>query len=141
MYQQACCALRPAKTRDPSAWQARAGQRINRTFLGEIVMIRIHHIRRLVRILAGLVGALVALGVAAPAAFARVLPDPGPASGSAPAQYSPPRHAAAVGMAGWQIALIAIAAAVVAAVVAATIAVLVDRARSARRLRAATATT
>jgi hypothetical protein len=108
-------------------------------------MIRIHHIRRLVRILAGLVGALVALGVAAPAAFARVLPDPGPASVSAPAQYSPPApapsHAAVVGMAGWQIALIAIAAAVVAAVAAAIIAVLVDRARSARRLRAATATT
>ena len=103
--------------------------------------IRIHHIRRLVRILAGLVGALVALGVAAPAAFARVLPEPDTASGSAPAQYSPPApapgHAAAVGMAGWQITLIAI----VAAIVAAIIAVLVDRARSARRLQAATATT
>ena len=89
-------------------------------------MSHIHHIRRLVRILAGFAGALVALGVAAPAAFARVAPQPA-------------GHAAAVGMAGWQIALIAVGAALAAAIVAAIVAVLVDRARSARRLRAATA--
>jgi hypothetical protein len=114
--------------------------------MGEIVMIRIHHIRRLVRILAGFVGALVALGVAAPAALARVVPPTGTGSRYAPATVVPSSsqapvpassHAvAAVGMPGWQIALIAVGAAIVAAVVA----VLVERARSARRLRAATAT-
>ncbi len=40
-------------------------------------MNRIHHIRRAVRILAGLAGALVALGAAAPAAFAQVSPPTG----------------------------------------------------------------
>jgi len=107
-------------------------------------MSHIHRIRRLVRILAGFAGALVALGVAAPAAFARVAPPPaGPVTSapSASAQVAPPPagHAAAVGMAGWQIALIAVGAALAAAIVAAIVAVLVDRARSARRLRAATA--
>jgi len=129
-------------------------------------MSHIHHIRRLVRILAGFAGALVALGVAAPAAFARVVPQPADPVTAAPAasapvapqpagpvtrfgpftpisQYHPPAtapsHAAAVGMAGWQIALIAVGAALAAAIVAAIVAVLVDRARSARRLQAATA--
>ena len=111
-------------------------------------MSHIHHIRRLVRILAGFAGALVALGVAAPAAFARVVPQPaGPVTRFGPftpiSQYHPPAtapsHAAAVGMAGWQIALIAVGAALAAAIVAAIVAVLVDRARSARRLQAATA--
>ena len=127
-------------------------------------MSHIHHVRRLVRILVGFAGALVALGVAAPAAFARVAPQPAGPFTAAPAasapvappsvgpvtrfgpfapQYYPPAtapsHAAAVGMAGWQIALIAVGAALAAAIVAAIVAVLVDRARSARRLQAATA--
>ena len=126
-------------------------------------MSHIHYVRRLVRILVGFAGALVALGVAAPAAFARVAPQPeGPVT-AAPAASAPvapppvgpvtrfgpftpyhppataPSHAAAVGMAGWQIALIAVGAALAAAIVAAIVAVLVDRTRSARRLQAATA--
>jgi hypothetical protein len=130
-------------------------------------MNRYHHIRRLVRILAGLAGAFVAFGVAAPAAFARVLPVPGPASQFEPLQDPPgyvgdpyigtapvapvtpapyhtsapvhtpaPAHVAVtIGMPGWQIALIAVGAAILAA----TLAVLLDRARSARRLTTTTA--
>jgi hypothetical protein len=108
-------------------------------------MNRHHHIRRLVRILAGLAGAFVAFGVAAPAAFARVVPVPvpGPASRFEPATVAPaPYHAPApahvavtIGMPGWQIALIAVGAAILAA----ALAVLLDRARSARRLTTTTA--
>jgi len=106
-------------------------------------MNRHHHIRRLVRILAGLAGAFVAFGVAAPAAFARVVPVPGGASRFEPATVVPaPYHAPApahvavtIGMPGWQIALIAAGAAILAA----TLAVLLDRARSARRLTTTTA--
>ena len=105
-------------------------------------MNRIHHIRRLIRILAGLVASLVAVGVAAPAAFARVEPQLGPASPGEPATAVPPQnpapvpaHVVAVGMPGWQIALIAVGAAILAAILA----VLVDRARSARRAPATTA--
>jgi hypothetical protein len=106
-------------------------------------MNRYHHIRRLVRILAGLAGAFVAFGVAAPAAFARVVPAPGGASRFEPATVAPapsqtpaPAHVAVtIGMPGWQIALIAVGAAILAA----TLAVLLDRARSARRLTTTTA--
>ena len=102
-----------------------------------------HHIRRLVRILAALAGAFVAFGVAAPAAFARVVPVPGPAARFDPVTVSPapshtpaPAHVAVtIGMPGWQIALIAVGAAILAA----TLAVLLDRARSARRLTTTTA--
>ena len=103
-------------------------------------MSRIQSIRRLVRILAGLVGALVALGLAAPAAFARVVPQPGPAARWEPYTVTPPQSpapitAVQVGMPGWQIALIAVGAAILGALVA----VLVDRARSSRRLQVTTA--
>jgi len=102
-----------------------------------------HHIGRLVRILAGLAGAFVAFGVAAPAAFARVVPAPDPASLNEPATVAPAPHptpalvhaAVTIGMPGWQIALIAVGAAIIAA----TLAVLLDRARSARRLTTTTA--
>jgi hypothetical protein len=115
----------------------------------------IRYTRRLAAALAGLAAALVAFG-AAPA-FASLPPGHGgPAAGTAlprppgwnkhpplpPGHFTGPVHTATVpahtvvigGMPGWQIALIAIAAALVAA----TVAVLVDRARAARR-RLATA--
>jgi hypothetical protein len=99
-------------------------------------MSHIHHIGRLARILAGLAAALVAAVAAAPAALAQPYPPPGPPSRYGPA--GPPLHHTVVpahthaavtgGMAGWQIALIALGAAILAAVAA----VLVERARSAR---------
>jgi uncharacterized membrane protein len=97
-------------------------------------MSRIHHIRRLLRVLAGLVAALVAVA-GAPAAFAATgtYPPPGPVS-----RYEPVAHTQAAvtgGMAGWQIVLIAVGAAIVGAIVA----VLLDRARVARRRQPATA--
>ena len=86
-----------------------------------------HLIRRRAVILAGLTGALLALSTGPPAAFAYVLP-PGPSSGGT---AGPPLAQAIVtgGMPGWQITLIAAAAAILAA----TAAVLLDRARAARR--------
>src|ERR1700728_2641619 len=78
--------------------------------------------------LAGLACACLALAVAAPAAFARTLPPFGvsrPATTPAP----PPAQVRTVvvgGMAGWQIALIAVGAALVAA----GIEVLLGRARA-----------
>jgi hypothetical protein len=89
-------------------------------------------IRRLARILAALASALLAATAAAPAAFA--LPVPPVGGGDGTVQQPPVQTVVAGGMPGWQIALIAVAAAVVAA----AIAVLVDRARAARRHQAAT---
>jgi hypothetical protein len=98
----------------------------------EVVMNRIHRIRRSVGALATLAGALLAVGAAAPAALATMPPpDPG-----APGVVSPPVVIHTGGMPGWQIALIAIGGALFAAAVA----VLADRAWVARR-RMATATT
>jgi hypothetical protein len=87
-------------------------------------------IRRFATVLAGLAGALVAFG--ATPAFATLPPDgPGVRTSHSGTITSPVEvHTVVVGgMPGWQIALIA----VVAAVLAATLAVLVDRARTARR--------
>jgi len=87
-------------------------------------------IRRVTVILAGLTGSLLALSTGTPAAFAYILP-PHPAGGTA---GLPPAHTiAAGGMPGWQITLIAAAAAAFAA----TMAVFLDRARAARRHQAA----
>jgi hypothetical protein len=95
----------------------------------------IHPIRRLAGILAGLTGALLACTAAAPAALAVHVPPPGDYGG--PGQAPPQVHAIVVGgMPGWQIVLIAVAGAVVAAAVA----VLLDRARAARRHQAAPGT-
>jgi len=100
-------------------------------------MSYIHHIGRLARILAGLAAALVAAVAAAPAALAQQYPQPGHLSRIGPV-FPPPHHtvvpanthaAVAGGMAGWQIALIAVGAAILAAAVA----VLFERARAARR--------
>ena len=87
-----------------------------------------HPIRRLADTLAALATALLAATAAAPAAFA--LPVPPVGGGGTP---PPVQTVVADGMPGWQIALIAIGAAVVAA----TMAVLLDRARAARRHQAA----
>jgi hypothetical protein len=88
-------------------------------------------IRRIRRIAGALALACLALAVAAPAALARVVPPSGGSGGittPAPPTPTPQVHTVIVGgMAGWQIALIAVGAALVAA----TIAVLLDRARTA----------
>lgn len=82
-------------------------------------------IRRVTVILAGLTGTLLVLSTGSPAAFAYVLP-PHPAGGTA----GPPAQTIVTGgTPGWQITLIVAAAAILAA----TGAVLLDRARAARR--------
>jgi hypothetical protein len=96
----------------------------------EIVMkhIHIHHIRRVAAVLAGLAGALVAF--ATTPAFATVEPESGGGGGAvAPEHLTPVHGLVAGGMPGWQITLIAVAAALLAA----TAAVLLDRALAARR--------
>ena len=90
-----------------------------------------HLIRRVIVILAGLTGSLLALSTGAPAAFAYVIPSQGGTKGSPPAQAI-----VTGGMPGWQITLIAAAAAVLAA----TGAVFLDRARAARRHQTAPST-
>jgi hypothetical protein len=90
----------------------------------------IRRIRRIAGALTGLAGACLVLAVAAPAAFAMTVPPFG-VSGAVTTPAPPPVQVHTVvvgGMAGWQIALIAVGAALVAA----TIAVLLDRARTAR---------
>jgi hypothetical protein len=92
-------------------------------------MNRIHHIRRLVGVLIGLAAAMVAAVAGAPAAFAR--PYPPPYEPVAPVVPVPAHTHVIVtgGMVGWQIALIAVGTAILGAVLA----VLLDRARAARR--------
>ena len=91
-------------------------------------MNRIRHIRRLASVLAVLAGTLLASSAAVPAAFAVRVPPAGGQDG--PASAPPQVHSlAAGGMPGWQITLIAAAAAVLASAAA----VLLDRARAARR--------
>ena len=88
-------------------------------------------IRRFATVLAGLAGALVAFG--ATPAFATLPPPDGPGvrtSHSGTITSPVEVHTVVVGgMPGWQIALIAVGAALLAA----TAAVLLDRARAARR--------
>jgi hypothetical protein len=90
-----------------------------------------NHFRRIAAAMAALAGAMLTIA-AAPAAFAENVPPPGEGSGIAPPP--PPVVVADGGMPGWQIALIALTAALVAA----TIAVLLDRARAARKIHAPT---
>ena len=102
-------------------------------------MNAIRRIRRLVSVLAGLAGVLLASAAAVPAAFAGTNPIPNPTGyvgdphiGTAPVMPVPAATVRVIstgGMPGWQITLIAIAAALLAAVVA----VLLDRARAIRR--------
>jgi hypothetical protein len=86
-------------------------------------MNRIH---RCLGVMAALGGALLTLAVAAPAALATI-PDPG--GGPYSETQAPVQTIVTGGMPGWQITLIAAGAALVAAVDA----VLLDRARAARR--------
>jgi hypothetical protein len=97
-------------------------------------MNRHKYIRRIAGLLAGLAGALVALGTTP--AFAARVPEAG-GSGGAPVPPAPVQvhTVVASGMPGWQIALIAAGAALAAA----TIAVLLDRARASRRKAITTA--
>jgi hypothetical protein len=93
----------------------------------------IQHLRRLAAVVAGLAAALVAFG--ATPAFASL--PPGHVLGRNRAGYPPVSHVHTIvtgGIPGWQIALI-----VIAALFAAATAVLVDRARAARRTRATAA--
>jgi drug/metabolite transporter (DMT)-like permease len=93
-------------------------------------MNRIHRIRRLAGLLAGLAGVLLA---SAPAAFAEPLPPPDCcASDAATGSVT---LITGGGMPGWQITLIAVGAALLAA----TVAVLLDRAWAARRRTITTA--
>jgi hypothetical protein len=86
--------------------------------------------RRFLGALAGLACGLLAFAATGPAALAQLQP-PGAGGGApvTPAPAPPVQVVTAGGMAGWQIALIAVGAALLAA----AIAVLFDRARSARR--------
>jgi hypothetical protein len=108
----------------------------------------IRNVRRVAGVLAGLAAAWLGLALATPAAFAAAHPTPGPAGyltpGAPGVPVPPPGPPPAVqvhtvvvgGMPGWQIALIAIAAALFAGIAA----VLADRAWAARRRPAAVAT-
>jgi hypothetical protein len=88
-------------------------------------------VRRLIGILVAMAATLLATAAtAAPAAFARPAPPMTGGDGTPP----PPVQTVVVGgMPGWQIALIAMAAALMAAAVA----VFLDRARATRRHQAA----
>jgi hypothetical protein len=91
-------------------------------------------IRRILTALATLAGALLALTAASPAALAVRVPPPGENAG--PVQAPPQVHTIVVGgMPGWQIAMIAAAAALAAAAVA----VILDRFWTARKAHTATA--
>lgn len=90
-----------------------------------------HHLRRISATLITLTGAVLALATA-PAAFAVPLPPPDCCTSGAD---TPVTVITGSGMPGWQITLIAVGAALAAAVAA----VLLDRARAARKAHAATA--
>jgi hypothetical protein len=92
----------------------------------------LHPIRRLASALAGLAVALLAITAAAAAPAYALLP---PHGGGPAGTHTTVRVIATGGMRGWQITLIA----AVAALAAATVAVLIDRARAARKMRATTA--
>ena len=91
-----------------------------------------NHFRRIFAAVATLAGAVLAVA-GSPTALAMRVPPPGEGSGIAPPP-PPVRVIAEGGMPGWQIALIALAAALVAAAVA----VLLDRARAAHKIHAPT---
>ncbi|HEY2551134.1 MAG TPA: hypothetical protein VGI64_11205 [Streptosporangiaceae bacterium] len=90
----------------------------------------IRRIRRIAAVVASLATACLGVAIAAPAAFAMPLPPSQLAGGKPAHSAAQVQTVVAGGMAGWQIALIAIGAALIAA----TAAVLLDRARRARRL-------
>ena len=98
-------------------------------------------LRRLAAVLAAAACGLLASAAVVPAAFARPIPIPGPVGQYEPIRVAPVsaptvRVVTAGGMAGWQIALIALGAALLAAATA----VLLDRALAARRAASAPTT-
>ena len=97
-------------------------------------MTAIRRIFRPVTRLAAAAVALLAGLLAAPAAFASNVPPPGTGDTSIPAAPAVVHTVTVGGTPGWQIALFIVAAAALAAVFA----VLLDRARSARRQQVAT---
>jgi hypothetical protein len=89
-------------------------------------------LRRITAALAAVTGGLLAWAAAIPAAAAAIIPVPGPAAGYGPAPAALPAPVQVIttgGMPGWQITLIALAAALAAA----TAAVFLDRTRPGRR--------
>ncbi len=89
---------------------------------------------RLATALAAVIGGLLASVTAATAAFATPVPVGDGGGPVAPVPATTVRVISAGGMAGWQITLIAVAAALAAA----TAAVILDRARASRRAASAT---
>ena len=88
-------------------------------------------LRRITAILSIAAGAVLAWAAAVPAASAAVIPVPGPGAGYGPvpaAQGATIQVITAGGMPGWQLTLIAAAAALAAAA-----AIFLDRARASRR--------
>jgi glucose/arabinose dehydrogenase len=88
-------------------------------------------LRRIAAALAAVTAGLLAWAAAVPAASAApsLIPDPGGAPAPATSPAAPVQVITAGGMPGWQITLIAVAAALVAA----TAAVFLDRARASSR--------
>jgi hypothetical protein len=88
-------------------------------------------LRRIAAALAAMTAGLLAWAAAVPAASAapNLIPDPGGAPAPATPPAAPVQMITAGGMPGWQITLIAVAAALVAA----TAAVFLDRARASNR--------
>ena len=97
-------------------------------------MNRIQTIRRLACILTGLTSTLAVSLTVSPAAFAHILPPSG-GGGAPPVAHTQIRTIMTGGMPGWQITLIAAAAALVAA----TLAVIADRVLAQRRAAASSA--
>jgi hypothetical protein len=89
-------------------------------------------LRRITAVLSIAAAGVLAWAAAVPAASASIIPVPGPGAGYGPvpaAQGATIQVITAGGMPGWQITLIAVAAALAAA----TAAIFLDRARASRR--------
>ena len=97
-------------------------------------MNRIRTIRRLACILTGITSTLAVSLTVSPAAFAHILPPSG-GGGAPPEAHTQIRTIMTGGMPGWQITLIAVAAALVAA----TLAVMTDRVLAQRHVAASSA--
>ena len=94
-------------------------------------------LRRVIAALAVVTGGLLAWAAAVPAASAATIPVPGAAGRTGQSRQPAPAPVQVItagGMPGWQITLIAVAAALIAA----TAAVFLDRARASRRTASAT---
>jgi hypothetical protein len=95
-------------------------------------MNQIRCIRRVIRVIAGVGGTMLGFVLFAPSAFALVVRPIGEGSSSAVAPVTAPttsHYVVQTGMAGWEIALIALAAALLTA----TVAVFTDRALGSNR--------